>query len=146
MQELSTIARLSLYPIIGVMGVLSILIFAWQILVLKGKAMKNCDGSYDNWHEQKTHYGMAVADVFVACPAVIAGIILIYVAPRWGFYLLALTSFWWVWANVMTTATSLRFEKPKITLVWFLTYPFGSLIGLAYIGWSIIHFQRIYAM
>lgn len=146
MQELPFVARLWLYPIIGAMGLLALMIFVWQIMVLQGKAMKNCDGSYDNWREQKTHYGLAVADVFFACPVNIAGIILVFVAPRWGYYLLALVSFWWVWANVMTTATSLRFEKPKITLIWFLTFPFGILIGLAYIGWSIIYFKQIYAL
>lgn len=139
-------AQLGLYPIIGAMGLLALLIFVWQIMVLRGKAMKNCDGSYDNWREQKTHYGLAAADVFLACPANIAGIILVFAAPRWGYYLLALVSFWWVWANVMTTANSLRFEKPKITFIWFLTFPLGILIGLAYIVWSIIYFNQIYAL
>ena len=52
---------------------------------------------------------------------------------RWGYYLLALVSFWWIWANTMTTTTSLRFEKPKSNLTWIIAYPFGILIGLAYI-------------
>ena len=26
--------------------------------------MKGPDGSLDDWHEQKTHYGIAVADIF----------------------------------------------------------------------------------
>ncbi len=113
-------------------------------MVLKGKAMKNPDGSVDDWHEQKTHYGMAFADVFLACPATIVGIVLVFVSPRWGYYLLALVSFWFVWANIMTTATSLRFEKPRINLVWFITFPFGSLLGLAYIVWTLVHFDNIY--
>jgi hypothetical protein len=63
---------------------------------------------------------------------------------RWGFYLLALVSFWFVWANMMTTVNSLRFEKPKITLNWFIVFPFGILVGLAYIAWTLIHFDTIY--
>jgi hypothetical protein len=106
--------------------------------------MQNTDGSTDGWHEQKTHYGIAVADVFLACPAAIIGIFLIFVSPRWGFYLLALVSFWLVWANTMTTATSLRFENPRLTLNWWITFPVGGIVGLAFILWTIIHFEMIY--
>ena len=128
------------------MGLICLIILGLQISVLKGHAMKNPDGSFDNWHKQKTHYGIAVADVFLACPACIVGIILVFVSPRWGFYLLALVSFWFVWANIMTTATSLRFENPKLTLNWWITFPSGILVGLAYILWSIIHLDTIYFM
>ena len=99
-------------------------------MVLKGQAMKNPDGSSDNCHEQKTHYGIAFADLVLACPLSIAGIILIFVTPRWGYYLLALVSFWFVWTNTMTTATSLRFENPKISFNWFMVFPFGSLLSM----------------
>jgi len=145
-QELSLVSQVSLYVLLGIMGIICLIVWGWQIRVLKGKAMKNLDGSFDNWHEQKTHYGIALADIFLACPVNIAGIILVFVSPRWGYYLLALVSFWWVWANTMTTATSLRFEKPKITLTWFIVYPFGILVGLAYIVWSIVHFDMIYSL
>ncbi|KPK13396.1 MAG: hypothetical protein AMJ56_01955 [Anaerolineae bacterium SG8_19] len=67
-----------------------------------------------------------------------------FVSPRWGHYLLAWVSFWFVWANIMTTATSLRFEKPKITLIWFIVFPFGTLVGLAYFAWTVVHFDTIY--
>lgn len=144
MQNLSTHSQTSLYVLLGIMGLYCVTVFVWQILVLKGQAMKNADGSFDNWHEQKTHYGIAFADVILACPVNIIGIILVFIAPRWGHYLLGLISFWWVWTNVMTTATSLRFEKPKITLIWFITFPFGALVGLAYILWTIMHFDLIY--
>ena len=146
MQELSLVSQVSLYVLLGIMGIICLIVWGWQIRVLKGKAMKNLDGSFDNWHEQKAHYGIALADIFLACPVNIAGIILVFVSPRWGYYLLALVSFWWVWANTMTTATSLRFEKPKITLTWFIVYPFGILVGLAYIVWSIVHFDMIYSL
>lgn len=144
MQQLLLLSRVILYVLLALMGFVSIVIWWWQIMVMKGKAMKNPDGSVDDWHEQKLFYGVAIADVFLACPATIAGIIMVFVSPRWGYYILALVSFWFVWANVMTTATSLRFKIPKITFNWFVVFPFGSLIGLAYIIWTFIHFDIIY--
>ena len=71
-------------------------------------------------------------DIFFACPLSIIGIILVFAAPRWGYYLLAWVSFWFVWANVMTTATSLRFENPKKDLSWFIVFPFGFKFFLGF--------------
>lgn len=146
MQDLTILSQISLYTLLGVMTVYCLIVFGWQIMVLKGKAMKNTDGSFDNWHEQKTHFGIAFADVFLSCPINIIGIFLVFFAPRWGFYLLTLISFWWVWANTMTTATSLRFENPKMTLNWFITFPFGIFVGLAYILWTIMHLDMIFLL
>ncbi len=126
------------------MALYTLILFVAQIMILRGKTFKNPDGSVDDWHEQKTHYGIAFADVFVACPANIVAFVLIFVTHRWGFYLLALASSWWVWGNVMTTATSLRFFNPRITLMWFIAFPSGALLGLAYIVWTFLHFGIIY--
>ena len=144
MQELSIYSQVNLYVLLVLIGLYVLLIGGWQIKVLRGEAMENPDGSTDDWHKQKTHYGIAVADLFLACPIGIVGIILVFITPRWGHYLLALVSFWFVWANIMTTATSLRFEKPKLTLNWWITFPTGILVGLAYILWTIVHFDTIY--
>jgi hypothetical protein len=144
MQEVSIISRIILYVLLVLIGLFALLVWDWQIKILKGKAMKNPDGSSDDWHEQKTHYGIAVADVFLACPASIAGIVLVFVSPRWGYYVLALVSFWFVWANIMTTATSLRFEQPKINLTWLIAFPFGILVGLVYVVWTVVHFNAIF--
>ncbi len=144
MQTLSLSSQIILYVLLGLIGLFSLIIWGWQIMILKGKVIKNPDGSSDGWQEQKTHYGIAVADVFLACPASIIGIALIFVSPRWGFYLLAMVSFWFVWANTMTTATSLRFENPKLTLNWWIVFPTGIFVGLAYILWTVIHFDAIY--
>ena len=146
MQELSLVSQISLYVLMALIGVYTLLVGVVQVMVLKGKAMKNPDGSSDNWHEQKTHYGIAFADLVLACPVSIVGIVLVFVAPRWGYYLLALVSFWFVWANTMTTATSLRFEKPNINLNWFLVFPFGILVGLTYLVWTFINFDIIYCL
>ena len=143
-QTLPQVSQISLYVLLALLGLFSLLVFGWQIMILKGKNMKNPDGSSDNWHEQKTHFGIAFADVFLACPVCFLAIALIFLTPRWGFYLLALISFWFVWANLMTTATSLRFENPKLTLNWWLVFPTGIFVGLAYILWTIAHFDEIY--
>jgi hypothetical protein len=145
MSGLSLFSQVILYVLLVLMGLFSLLLWGLQLMILRGKPFKNPDGSTDDWHEQKTHYGIAFADVFVSCPANIIGILLVFLYPRWGYYLLALVSFWWVWANVMTTATSLRFYHPRQHLVsWLVGYPFGILVGLAYIVWTIIHFDVIY--
>lgn len=144
MQELPLISQVTLYVILALMGFFTILIFIWQYKILRGGAYENPDGSKDDWHEQKSHYGIALADLVMACPLTIAGIMFLFIEPRWGYYMLALTSFWFIWANIMTTATSLRFQKPKKTFIWFITFPLGAIVGLAYIIWTVIHFDVIY--
>ncbi len=144
MNELTLISRIILYVLLAVMGLFALLVWFWQFGIARGKAFRNPDGSYDDWHAQKCHFGIALADVVVACPLNLLGIALVFIAPRWGCYLVALVSFWWVWANFMTTANSLRFEKPKITFLWFITFPFGFLVGLSYIAWSVANFDAIY--
>lgn len=44
----------------------------------------------------------------------------------------------------MTTATSLRFENPRLTLTWWFVFPGGILAGLATIVWTVVHFDVIY--
>ena len=142
--EIPLISKIILYIIIILFGLLSIIVFGWQIMVLRGKSMKNPDGTVDDWHDQKLCYGIALADVTVAVPVTLIGIVLIFVGWRIGYYVTGLASFWFLWTNVMTTATSLRFEKPKISLNWFIVFPFGALVALAYIMWSLIYFQEIF--
>jgi len=145
MEQLSLLSKISLYVMLAFMGLYTLLLLGWQVMILRGRSFKNPDGSSDDWHEQKNFYGIAFADVFVACPVNVIGLVLVFIAPRWGFYLLAQAAFWWVWANVMTTATSIRFYNPRRSLgTWLLGYPFGILLGLAYIAWTIVHFDVIY--
>ena len=142
--EIPVVSKVILYIIIVLFGLICILILRWQIMVLRGKSMKNPDGSVDDWHEQKLFYGIALADTTIAIPVTFIGIVLIFVGWRIGYYLTGLASFWFLWANIMTTATSLRFEKPKITFNWFIVFPFGALVALAYIVWTLIHFDTIF--
>ena len=44
----------------------------------------------------------------------------------------------------MTTATSLRFHNPKITLMWFIVFPLGMLVGVATLIWTVMHFVAVY--
>ena len=143
-QNLHPVSQISLYALLTLMGLFSLLVFGWQILILKGKAMQNPDGTTDSFHEQKTHYGIAFADVFLACPTCFMAIALVFINPHWGFYLLTMVAFWFVWANLMTTATSLRFENPQLSLNWWIAFPTGIIIRLATILWTVIHFDTIY--
>ena len=146
MNELSLLSQISLYILMFLMGMIALIVFVLQMGVIKGKDIKNPDGTIDNWHEQKIFYGIAVADLTFACPVTFTGIVLVFILPQWGFYLLSMSSFWFVWANIMTTTTSVRFEKPKITLNWLIAFPFGTIVGLAYIIWIFYHFDIIYTL
>ncbi|MGB5875532.1 MAG: hypothetical protein WBH56_17555, partial [Bacteroidota bacterium] len=122
-------SKLILYLDVGLMGVIALLLFRWQMTVLQGRAMKNPDGSVDDWHEQKILYGIAIADLLLAVPLTMAGVVLIYLGWGIGFYIMGLASFWFLWVNTATTLTSLRFQKPRVTFSWFLVFPFGAILG-----------------
>ena len=115
-------------------------------MVLRGKSMDNPDGTVDDWHKQKLFYGIAIADITVAIPVAFIGIAMIFMGWRIGYYLTGLASFWFLWANIMTTTTSLRFEKPKKSITWFFVFPFGAIIGLAYIVWTLVHFETVFLL
>ena len=143
--EIPLISNIILYIIIVLFGLICIPILRWQIMVLRGKSMKNPDGSVDDWHEQRLFYGIALADITIAIPVTFIGIVLIFIGWRIGYYLTGLASFWFLWANIMTTATSLRFENTKISLNWFITFPFGALVALAYILLTLVHFNATFS-
>ena len=146
LNQLPVESRIILYLLLAVIAVLTLIILWAQIGVARGKPFENPDGTKDDWREQKIFYGIAWADIFVACPVSGAALIMIFAAPRWGFYMMGLVSFWFVWTNVMTTVTSLRFEKPRITPTWLIVFPLGTVIGLAFIVWTLLHFDTIYGV
>ncbi len=76
MKDLSLVSRVSLYALLALMGMFALLVGVWQAKVLRGRAMKNPDGSTDDWRVQKTHYGLAFADLVLACPAGVLGILI----------------------------------------------------------------------
>ena len=93
MHNLSTLSLVSLYLLLVIIGLYSLIVLVWQIRVLKGTAMKNADGSVDSWHEQKNFYGIALADILLACPLNLLAIVLVLMSSIWGYYLLAMVSF-----------------------------------------------------
>lgn len=115
----------------GVIGAYTILLFVWQVFVLRGRQMQNPDGSADNWKAHESYYGIALADVLLACPVCLAAAVLAFIAPKTGAFLLGVAGFWLLWANFSTSATSLRFRHPKLTIAWWITFPFGGVIGLS---------------
>ncbi|MFC2060088.1 hypothetical protein ACFLTZ_03205 [Chloroflexota bacterium] len=142
--EIPLISKVVLYIIVALFGLICIALLIWQIMVLRGKSMKTPDGSADDWHEQKLFYGIALADIVLAIPITFVGVILIFMEWRIGYYLTGLASFWFLWANIMSTATSMRFEKPKFSFNWFIVFPFGAIVALAYIVWTLVHFDTIF--
>jgi len=64
------------------MGLFCLLVFGWQIMIIRGKAMQNPDGTSDDHHMQKTHCGIVFADVFLACPTCFAALALVFISPR----------------------------------------------------------------
>ncbi len=142
--DIPVLGKVILYTDIVLFGIICIILLVWQINVLRGRSMKNPDGSVDDWHEQQIYYGIALADIFIAIPITLAGIALILAGRSIGYYLTGLASFWFLWVNVVCTATSLRFEKPKITINWIIVFPFGAIIGLVYLIWSLVYFKEIF--
>ena len=142
--EISLTGKIILYADIVLFGIICLILGYWQWNVLRGKAMSNPDGSVDDWHDQKLCYGIAVADLFIGIPASLAGITLILAGLKTGYYITAMTSFWFLWINTVTTVTSLRFERPKITLAWIIVFPFGAALGLVYLIWSFAYFEVVF--
>ena len=137
-------SRVILFVLLSAMAGFTLLLLWAQIGTIRGKPFANPDGTKDDWREQKIFYGIAWADIFVACPVSIAALGMIFTAPRWGFYALGMVSFWFLWANLMTTVTSLRFERPRITVQWLFVFPLGAVLGLALIIWMLVHLDTIY--
>lgn len=141
---MSRLDKWFLYSYLVIFGLFCLAVFFWQIQVLRGRSLRNPDGTTDDWREQKLFFGMALADVTLAVPTALVGIGLIFLGLKPGYYLTALASFWFLWANFMTTATSLRFERPRLTLTWFVAFPLGALLALVYLVWSLVRFEAIF--
>jgi len=137
-------SRILLYILLAAVALFTPLVIWAQLGCIRGRFFHNPDGTKDDWREQKIFYGIAWADLVLACPTSLAALVLIFAAPRWGFFLMGMVSFWFAWANLMTTVTSLRFEQPKITLHWLIVFPLGSVIGLAFIVWELVNFKIIF--
>jgi hypothetical protein len=144
LEVLPTSSRIILYLILLLIAFFTAAVTWAQLGCIRGRFFQNPDGTVDDWREQKIFYGMAWADLIVACPLSVVGLVLTFTQPRLGLLIIAGVSVWFVWANVMTTVTSLRFEKPRITLQWLFVFPLGILVGLGYWIWILVHFHLVY--
>ena len=143
MQDIPFVSILILYILLGFSGLYFIILWFWQIKVFRGKRMNNVDGSFDDWHEHNMDYGFSFADIVIGCPVGLLGVVFTFLHYQVGFYIMAMVSFWFIWVNLATTVTSLKFCSPKISFSWFMTFPFGSLMSLAYIVWTIYYYDVI---
>ena len=50
MEALSSFSIASLYVLLALTAILTLIIWGWQIMVLRGKAMSNADCTSDDWH------------------------------------------------------------------------------------------------
>lgn len=144
MVDLPLGSMISLWVLAGLFAAISIALFVAQIYVLSGRAFPNPDGSTDDWHEQPIIFGMALADVIFAVPVTLIGVAMLWVDLKVGVFVLSMSGFWMIYANIFTTATSLRFHKPRLTLVWVLAFPFGIVLGLAMLFWVWWHFALLF--
>ena len=144
MQNVPTISMIILYVLLVLFGLYLFVLLYWQIMVFKGKRMKNIDGSYDDWKENNTDYGFSFADIVISCPIGLVGVVLSFFHFQIGFYIMAMISFWFLWVNIGTTAISLKFKNPKLNAGWFFSFPFGSIMGLGFIVWSIVYYEVIF--
>ncbi len=142
--DLPLTSRNLLYALMLLIALLTFALAWAQVGLLRGRPFRNPDGTTDDWREQKLFYGIAAADLAVAVPATFAGLALAYLVPKIGLLVLGAVAFWMVWINLVTTITSLRFESPRITLAWLIVFPFGILVGLAYLVWLGVHFRLFY--
>jgi len=62
-----------LYSYLVIFGLFCLAVLFWQIQVLRGRAMRNPDGTNDDWHQQKLFFGIALADVTIAVPTALVG-------------------------------------------------------------------------
>ena len=144
LSDLPQLSRLLLYVLMVLMGLLAVALALAQISLFRGRPFANPDGTRDDWREQKLFYGMAVADLVVSIPATVLGLGLTFAVPRVGLFLLGAVAFWMVWVNLVTTATSLRFEAPRLTAEWFVVFPLGTVVGAAFLVWLALHFTVVF--
>jgi hypothetical protein len=139
---LPVLSRVTLYVLLALFGIFTSLLLWAQINTARGRPFQNPDGTKDDWTEHRLFWGIAWADILVACPTSYVALVLMFLAPRWGFFLMGMVAFFFVWANLIFTLTSLRFERPKITLEWLVVFPTGTIVGLLYLVWAFVHFQE----
>lgn len=144
MATLSHASLIWLWVIAGVLAVMSIILFMVQFKVMTGGRYENPDGSVDDIRETPLLFGICLADVVFILPLTLLGVVVLFFDLQVGVFLLSLGALIFFYANLAFTATSLRFRQPKITLMWFVTFPMGILAGLAMLFWVALHFKALF--
>ncbi|MCP4231284.1 MAG: hypothetical protein GY771_14200 [bacterium] len=107
----------------------------WQIMVLLGNPMANPDGTVDTIANPLT-FGFALADLALAIPVAILGIVGMLLQKKWGLFLSAMFTFLMFYMHFAVTASSLwggGFDV--ITLEWLLLFPSGCVIAVIFWIW-----------
>lgn len=145
-EPIGPVSRWILQVILIVMACYILAIEVWQFQVFRGKHLINPDGSADDWHEQKLHYGIALADLFLIFPVTVLAICLYFCQQvALAHYFFSLIASWLVYCNIFTTVTSLKFQSPvNMDWDWFISFPFGVVLGSIYLAWVLTHFEAIF--
>ncbi|MBT3224302.1 MAG: hypothetical protein HN348_34985 [Proteobacteria bacterium] len=51
---------------------------------------------------------------------------------------------WFVWVNIATTVSIIKFHKPKANFEWLFSYPGLVALGLAFLVWEFVHWNTIF--
>ncbi len=65
MKGLPLPSHISLYVILALFGLFSLMLWVLQSRILRGQAFENPDGSKDDWHEQKSFYGIVLGLAYI---------------------------------------------------------------------------------
>jgi hypothetical protein len=141
MADLSLASKIAHWAMVGVLDLGLLVLWGWQLQVFRGRRMKSPDESFDDWHDQPLCYGIALADMTISVPAALLATVLMIRDAAVGFFLYGAVAFWSLWVNLVTTAVSLRFHRPRPTFFWIFAYPFQVALALAYLVWLLVHFR-----
>ena len=135
-QEKSELAAyIGLFVVFLLFAVHIIALGYWQIMVLLGNPMANPDGTVDTIAEPLT-FGFALADLAIAIPVAILGIVGMLLHKKWGLILSAMFTLFLFYMNFAGTAASLWGSGfDVITLEWLLLYPAGCVVAIAFWIW-----------
>lgn len=142
-ETLSLTARIILYIIMAVYAVVVVGLFDYQYKVVRRKVPVLPGAEPDDWHKYPMLYGGGLADVSINCPTVIIGLILILFNYWLGYYLVAMATSILIWCFGFIFF-EIKFHKPKITFMWFVSFVLPPLTGLTFLIWTLVYFDAIY--
>ena len=94
--RLSIGSTISLYILLAAIALFTLLVIRAQAGCIRGKFFSNPDGTRDDWRQQKIFYGIAWADLVLACPTSLVALVLIFTVPPRGFFFLFPATFYYL--------------------------------------------------